>query len=131
MRKHPSDVGPVEHALANLESLQKPANSAWFLLILIATLPHPLDALALPASQADVLPSSVLGLKPVWIWRAELSRGWTGANSHPHSERARGQCVRSANGGRQARHSGIRSVQRGDGAELLFAVLLPSLDVAG
>src|SRR5271157_1551176 len=53
------------------------------------------------------------------------------ANSHPHSERARGRCVRSANGGRQARHSGIRSVRRGDGAELLSAVLLPSLDVAG
>jgi len=46
-------------------SMQKLANSAWFLLILIATLPHSLDAIALPASQADVPPSSVLELKPV------------------------------------------------------------------
>jgi len=45
--------------------MQKLVNSAWFLLILIATLPHPLDAIALPASQADVPPSSVLELKPV------------------------------------------------------------------
>ena len=45
--------------------MQKLANSAWFLLILIATLPHPLDAIAPPTSQADVPPSSVLELKPV------------------------------------------------------------------
>ena len=45
--------------------MQKLANSAWFLLILIATLSHPLDAIALPASQTDVTPSSVLELKPV------------------------------------------------------------------
>lgn len=46
-------------------SMQKLANSAWFLLILIVTLPHPLHAIALPTSQADVPTSSVLGLKPV------------------------------------------------------------------
>jgi len=45
--------------------MQKLANSGWFLLVLIATLPHPLHAIALPASQADVSPSSVLELKPV------------------------------------------------------------------
>ena len=44
--------------------MQKLANSAWFLLILIVTL-LPLDAIALPASQADVPPSSELELKPV------------------------------------------------------------------
>ena len=46
-------------------SMQKLANSAWSLLILIATLPHSLDAIAPPTSQADVPPSSVLELKPV------------------------------------------------------------------
>lgn len=46
-------------------SMQKLANSPWFLLILIATLPHPLDAIAPPTAQADVLPSSVSELKPV------------------------------------------------------------------
>jgi len=46
-------------------SMQELANSAWFLLILIVTLLPPLDAIALPASQADVPPSSELELKPV------------------------------------------------------------------
>jgi len=45
--------------------MQELANSAWFLLILIVTLLPPLDAIALPASQADVPPSSELELKPV------------------------------------------------------------------
>lgn len=45
--------------------MQTLAKSAWFLLILIAALPHPLDAIAFPESQADVPPSSVLELKPV------------------------------------------------------------------
>jgi alpha-N-acetylglucosaminidase len=43
----------------------KLANSARFLLILIATLPHRLDATSPPVLQADVLPSSGLELKPV------------------------------------------------------------------
>ena len=45
--------------------MQKLANAAWFLLILIATLPHPLDAVAAPALQAEGLPSSAPELKPV------------------------------------------------------------------
>ena len=44
--------------------MQELASSAWFLLILIVTL-LPLDAIALPAPQADVPPSSELELKPV------------------------------------------------------------------
>jgi alpha-N-acetylglucosaminidase len=45
--------------------MPKLANSAWSLLILIATLLHPLHAIASPTTQADVPPSSVLELKPV------------------------------------------------------------------
>jgi alpha-N-acetylglucosaminidase len=45
--------------------MQKPASSAWLLLTLIATLPHPLDAKAPSASQANAPPSSLLELKPV------------------------------------------------------------------